>query len=269
MPYFATSDHCKLYYEEYGEGQAVVLIHGWSATHHFFEKQIPLFREKYKVLCYDLRGHGDSERPEYGLYMTRLAQDLKELITFRGLKNVVLVGWSMGVHIIFEYIRNYGCDNLSKLVLIDMSARLLEDPETNWPHVHMGKCDRSDVMNSLEYIIKDWGALLEVYIPVLFGDGPCQEEIPWVISQAKRNSLHVMASLSLSMYQQDYRDMLDKITVPALITYGRCPSLYTRESSEYLKEHISQATIASFNGGHIHFRQDPEHFNQVVTEFIG
>lgn len=80
MPYFATSDHCKLYYEEHGEGQAVVFIHGWSATHHIFKKQLSLFSQKYKVLSYDLRGHGDSEKTEYGLYMSRLAQDLMAAI---------------------------------------------------------------------------------------------------------------------------------------------------------------------------------------------
>ena len=66
MPYFATEDNCKIYYEESGEGEAVVFVHGWDCNRHFFKKQIPEFAKNYHVLAYDLRGHGDSDRPEKG-----------------------------------------------------------------------------------------------------------------------------------------------------------------------------------------------------------
>ncbi len=57
--------------------------------------------------------------------------------------------------------------------------------------------------------------------------------------------------------------------VPALITYRASPSLYIPENSEWLRDHIKGSQLAAFNGGHIHFLQDPDHFNQVVMDFIG
>ena len=56
MPYFATEDNCRLYYEVRGQGQPVVFIHGWSVNRHFFKKQIPAFAKTYQVVSYDLRG---------------------------------------------------------------------------------------------------------------------------------------------------------------------------------------------------------------------
>ena len=70
---------------------------------------------------------------------------------------------------------------------------------------------------------------------------------------AKKNTPHVMVNMWLAIVQKDYRDMLDKITVPALITYGAKESLYKPENSQWLKDNIKGSQLAAFNGGHIHF----------------
>lgn len=72
MAYFLTDDNTKIYYEIEGEGKPIVFTHGWTCNHGFFKKQVSKLTEKYKVITYDLRGHGDSERPENGLTMEDL-----------------------------------------------------------------------------------------------------------------------------------------------------------------------------------------------------
>lgn len=270
MPFFATEDNCKIYYEEKGNGKAVVFVHGWSCNRHYFKKQIPEFIKKYKVLSYDLRGHGDSDRTERGLTLAQFAKDLKNLIEYRDLKDVVLVGWSMGVHIIFEYIKNYGCGNISKIVLIDMTAKMMADESENWPHTIFGKYSRADAMDYLEQIADNWDAVAEGFVPAMFADGYTdKDEIEWVLSMAKKNTPHVMVNMWLAIVQKDYRNMLDKITVPALITYGAKKSLYAPENSQWLKDNIKGSELAAFDGGHIHFLQDAENFNKTVIDFIG
>jgi pimeloyl-ACP methyl ester carboxylesterase len=102
----------------------------------------------------------------------------------------------------------------------------------------------------------------------MFSDGPAQDLVPWVKEMALKNTPHVMVEMWLAIIQKDYRDMLDKITVPCLYTYGARKSLYTKENAEWLQEHIPNCEIAAFDGGHIHFLQDAENFNKVVMEFI-
>ena len=268
MSYFATEDNCRIYYEESGEGEAVVFVHGWDCNRHFFKKQIPEFAKKYHVLAYDLRGHGDSDRPEKGLYLAQFARDLKDLIENRGLKNVVLIGWSMGVHIIWEYISHYGCENLKKVVLIDMTAKMMAEPEENWPHTIFDSYTRADGMAYLEQCAQNWDSCADEFVPAMFSDGPCQDEIPWVLDMAKRNTPHVMVNMWLAIIQKDYRDMLKDIKVPCLYTYGARKSLYTEENAKWLEENIPDCRIAAFDGGHIHFLQDAENFNKVVMDFI-
>ena len=102
----------------------------------------------------------------------------------------------------------------------------------------------------------------------MFSDGPCQDEIPWVLDMAKRNTPHVMVNMWLAIIQKDYRDMLKDIKVPCLYTYGARKSLYTEENAKWLEENIPGCRIAAFDGGHIHFLQDAENFNKVVMDFI-
>ena len=129
MPYFRTNDHVELYFEEQGEGKPVVLIHGWSASRKHFNKQINELAKYHRVISYDLRGHGDSSRVEYGLTMEQFAKDLNDLVIHLNLEDVSFVGWSMGTHIIWEYVKNYGCDNIASLCFIDMTPKLLTDAE--------------------------------------------------------------------------------------------------------------------------------------------
>lgn len=271
MPYFCTEDNCKLYYEERGEGKAVVFVHGWDCSRHHFKKQVPVFREKYKVLSYDLRGHGDSDRTTKGLTLEQLAKDLKQLIEYKGLKDVTLIGWSMGVHIIWEYIKQFGCDNITKCVYIDMTPKFITDDE--WDFGLFRKYSRKDAMEFIYDMAKDWDAVVDGFIPAIFAKEGFENkygDLEWAFVQARKNSTHVMMSLWLSMAMQDYRDVLPKITVPTLITYGAQSALYCAENSEYQQKNIKGSKLLAFEGcGHALHIEDPEKFNREAMAFIG
>ena len=95
MESFITSDGVNIYYELKGEGVAIVFIHGFTEDHNSFRIQQRVLSKKYKVITYDLRGHGMSDRIDHGLDMERFAIDLRELIDYLKLGKVMLVGWSM------------------------------------------------------------------------------------------------------------------------------------------------------------------------------
>ena len=120
MPYYVTDDHVRLYYEVRGKGRPVVLVHGLTANRRHFRKQTPELSGEFQVVTLDLRGHGDSEAPEHGLTLPRLARDLRELMEYLELKDLSVVGWSLGAHVIFEYVKQYSCRGIAKVAVIDM-----------------------------------------------------------------------------------------------------------------------------------------------------
>ncbi|MBU3217360.1 alpha/beta hydrolase (plasmid) [Clostridium estertheticum] len=271
MSYFLTDDNTKLYYETTGEGNKTILfIHGWSANHLFFKKQIQVLKNDYKVVSYDLRGHGLSEEPKNGYTIPRYAQDLKNLIDYFSLKSVVLVGWSMGTDIIFDYIKQFGCDNVEKIIIMDMTARLITDE--NYKVGLYGKFSHEDNLNTMVAMNENWKEFVNVFVPAIFAKSGCKnkEDLKWTYEEENKNSATVMTRMWVTMSSQDYRDILPKITVPTLITFGEESGLYPRENSEYLRDMIKGSKMVGFsNCGHSLMLEDPDKFNNEVKNFVG
>lgn len=121
MPYLKTSapPTTDLYYEDSGgNGQPVVLIHGWPVSHRMWEAQANALRDAgYRVVSYDRRGFGESGKATGGYDYDTFASDLNDLITQQELDRVVLVGFSMGGGEVARYIGRYGTGRVAKAVL--------------------------------------------------------------------------------------------------------------------------------------------------------
>ena len=109
----------ELYYEDHGSGKPVVLIHGYPLSGASWEKQVPvLLNAGYRVITYDRRGFGRSSQPTDGYNYDTFAKDLRTLITNLKLKDVTLVGFSMGGGEIARYFGKYGSKGIRKAVII-------------------------------------------------------------------------------------------------------------------------------------------------------
>ncbi len=97
MPFFKTADNVSLFYNDWGTGRPVVLIHGWPLNADFWEPQsICLAANGFRVIAYDRRGFGRSEQPWTGYDYDTLADDLEALMQHLDLQDATLVGFSMG-----------------------------------------------------------------------------------------------------------------------------------------------------------------------------
>lgn len=108
-----------LYYEDQGAGQPVVLIHGYPLDGHSWERQTrELLAAGYRVITYDRRGFGQSSKVGSGYDYDTFAADLDTLMTTLDLRDVVLVGFSMGTGELARYISRYGSDRVAKLAFL-------------------------------------------------------------------------------------------------------------------------------------------------------
>src|ERR1700761_3170271 len=103
------SSNIELYYEDHGSGHPVVLIHGYPLSGTSWEKQVPVLLEAgCRIITYDRRGFGKSSQPTAGFSYDTLAEDLHKLVTNLELRDVALVGFSMGGGEVARYIGRYG-----------------------------------------------------------------------------------------------------------------------------------------------------------------
>jgi pimeloyl-ACP methyl ester carboxylesterase len=291
VPFFITEDHVRLYYEDRGKGKPVILIHGLTASRRHFKKQIPVLSRNYRVIACDLRGHGDSDRPKDGLTLPRLAKDISELIAHLGLQDVSLVGWSLGGHVIFEYIKQFKCNNLSKIAMIDMAPKLMKTD--GWTcglrgiSGKFGDFTQEDNLLVMSVMSGNWEQYSALLVPRLFNrshvvpgvniftdaDFPWKDDLGWLYEEARRNTPHVVLFLWISMMMQDYRPQLAEIDIPCLLAWGRESNYYGQDNYAYMQAALvrsPEVTVVPFEGcGHALHIQDPERFNRTLMSFIG
>jgi non-heme chloroperoxidase len=239
MSFYVTADNTKLYYEIEGEGQPVVFIHGWSGSHEHLAGVVQGMKDKYRCISYCHRGHGASDVPEGGYTIAQLARDLKELIDYLALKNVILVGHSMGGYTIYEYIKQFGCDNLKKIVILDMSPKVTCDEE--WKFGAFGNYDDACLQEDLGLISQDLTKFMWKFWKLVLPDfAALPDSLSDLIAPGLKGVNHTLPLLALwhSMFTNDYRSVVPSITVPAAYILPENP-IYPRGAPEYVKKNAN------------------------------
>lgn len=113
------STSIELYYEDQGSGQPVVLIHGYPLNGHSWERQTrELLDAGYRVITYDRRGFGQSSKVGTGYDYDTFAADLNTVLETLDLRDVVLIGFSMGTGELARYVSRYGHGRVAKLAFL-------------------------------------------------------------------------------------------------------------------------------------------------------
>ncbi|HEY3945679.1 MAG TPA: alpha/beta hydrolase, partial [Solirubrobacteraceae bacterium] len=108
-----------IHYEDHGAGQPVVLIHGYPLSGRAWDRQVPVLLEAgRRVITYDRRGFGNSSQPVVGYDYDTFASDLHGLLEALDLRDVTLVGHSMGSGEVTRYVSAYGSARVAKGVLV-------------------------------------------------------------------------------------------------------------------------------------------------------
>lgn len=109
----------ELYYEDHGAGQPVVLIHGYPLDGNSWERQSrELIAAGYRVITYDRRGFGQSSKAGAGYDYDTFAADLDAVLNTLDLRDVILVGFSMGTGELARYVTNHGHERVAKLAFL-------------------------------------------------------------------------------------------------------------------------------------------------------
>lgn len=271
MSYFTLSNGGKLYYEETGKGsQTILLLHGWTNTHEVYEPIMPAIREHAGCITYDHRGHGKSKAANHDhVTMDTLAGDLNELICGLGLRDITLLGWSMGAGVCLNYMAIYGCDALRQVILCDMTPRQLNDE--NWKlGLYQGKYTKEDMERDKD---KDFYTL---YKNFAIGAMPRLARVPGFLLRRPLKKIlaacdeDVLKSLGTDMKVRDFREGVEKIIVPVHYFYAVPGSLFCPELADWYKEHVNAPfeAVAFNNSTHMMLNDQPDQFAQEVIKVL-
>ena len=223
MPFITKENekNFELYYEDFGSGQPIVLIHGWPLSGKSWEMQIPVLLELgYRVITYDRRGFGKSSPTADGYDYNSLTADLHELITQLELKNVILFGFSMGGGEVVRYLTNYGSENVDKIALISSIIPLVKQREDNPDGVP--KEDLQKIMDSLKTervtFLETFHKNFYNYSLLSQSVSQAQLDFDWSIASCANPIATVKCAESWG--ETDFRPELGNVNVKTLIVHG-------------------------------------------------
>ena len=209
-----------LRYQEYGTGKPVVFIHGWPLTGDMFEYQTEqLSREGLRCIAYDRRGFGLSSKVGDSYNYDTLADDLHAVLTELDLRDVTLVGFSMGGGEIARYIGKYGEDRLASAILVSSVTP------------YMLKTDNHDgvewkvFQEMIDGIRKDRAEFLAGWAKNFYGIGLLNHPVSdgmlhWTQRMALMGSAKAGIDYVTAFGKTDFRQDLAKFTIPTLIVHG-------------------------------------------------
>lgn len=254
---------------ETGSGRPLVFLHGWSSHGDYFSPQVEALSRDFRLVLPDLPGHRRSPASPEALSIPALAADLHRLVTARGLKRPVLIGWSMGAMVALDYIAQFGSDGLGGLVIEDMTVKITN--EAGWRLGIRNGFDPAQSAAAVAAMREDWAGYSQNAMPRLFARSytPEAELGDWIAGEITRNDGTAMAALWQSMAEQDYRTLLPRLTLPVLILHGGESQLYEPAVSQWMAANIAGARRLCFdNAGHSPHLEVPEAYNRALANFV-
>ncbi|BDP42803.1 arylesterase [Deinococcus aetherius] len=211
----------ELYFEDHGQGQPVVLIHGFPLNGRSWERQeAALLDAGYRVVTYDRRGFGQSSQPSVGYDYDTFTADLNALLTHLDLRDVVLVGFSMGTGEVTRYVGQYGNERVSKAVLIGPIPPYLpktdDNPEGVDPSVFEG-IKASIRQDRFAYLTEFFQNFYNT--DALLGSRVSEEVLRASWNVAARASARATLAC-VDTWLTDFRQDVANIKVPTLIIHG-------------------------------------------------
>lgn len=270
---FRTSDGVTLHYLQAGSGKPVILIPGWSQTAEQWKFQIESLSAAYHVIAVDMRGHGLSEKPTHGYRISRLAADLHDLIRTHDLRNVVLIGHSMGSSVIWSYLEQYGDADIERMVFVDQASAIVGDP--GWSEeerLNAGAIlSAEEAAGLVARLAQDDGSLSAAFVKSMFSDRYPAHDLDWVLAQ---NALFPRAYAARLLYDhafKNWQDVIERIRRPCLCV-GAERSIVPWQAMRASGRAIAGAQTVIFKqedgGSHFMFLENPVEFNLLMESFI-
>jgi len=243
------------------EAPVVIFVHGFPLNKSMWNFQLEALKDEFRVIAYDVRGHGDSDPGNEDFSVDLFSNDLISFMDSLEIRKPVVCGLSMGGYILINAIGKFP-ERFDALILSDTQC-IADTPEV-----------RANRLNSIEYIKKnglnDYAheSIKNLFAPMslLTKDTEIASVREMIVNTSRQsiyNSLNALAN------RKDTSDILSHIKIPVLILVGSEDKITPPEMAESMHKKIagSQLNIVE-HAGHLSNMENPFEFNYQIRKFI-
>lgn len=244
------------YVEKPGQemGEPIVFLHGYADSWKSFAPVLAALSPKRRALAIDLRGHGDSDKPEGRYAVNDFVEDLLALMDALALRKVHLAGHSMG-SLVAQAFAALHPDRVNRLVLVSSTACPAESEALQ----EFAACAES-LCDPLEReFVRDFQTPSNP-IPADF--------LETIVSESMKVPAHVWRSALTGLLRADHREVLGQINVPTLVVWGNQDGIFSRKDQEEILRRIPDAVWKEYEAGHALHWEKPEEFAEDLERFL-
>lgn len=246
----------ELAYEEAGEGKTVVLLHGFCGSHSYWDNVYPILAQNFHVIRMDLRAHGQSGELNGEFSIEDMADDVAGFLEKKNLKNVCLLGHSLGGYITLAFVEKFP-NMLSGIGLIHSTA---------FPDSDEGKVNRDASIKKIKNEgLKDF---VDQLVPKLFSKTH-NDKAQQVVKQigyrtSQEGAIHTLKAMKL---REDKRRVLQNINIPILLVAGKedkvipPEKVFSAEGSNITKINLEKS-------GHMSMYEQPKELVSALSSFL-
>lgn len=270
MPYCQVAEQVELYYEDFGDGPAVVFTSAGNLTHKMWEGQVASLAVDCRTITYDWRGTGASAKPSAGYTCETVAADLCALIEGLRLGPSILVAHGIGTHA--TILAAVGRPDLVKAIVLVSCAPWFSG-------------ERDGVVGGIsaefiEFLSQRTGLGSAAGVPYaqacadlaeqwLFHRPQSPAVLHSILEQALSWPQYVINAYASSMRALDHRGRLERIACPALLMQGRHDRKQRFEGAVYMEQRIPGARLRVLeNSAHMGQIEEMGVFNDTLRQFM-
>ncbi|MBX9658101.1 MAG: alpha/beta hydrolase [Nitrospiraceae bacterium] len=246
-----TIDGVSLSILEAGTGAPIIFVHGVVTTSNIFAKYLNAYSPDFRGIAVDLRGYGDSQKPDSGFTIKQFSKDLIALADKLEIERPIWVGVSMGGMILQQLALDYP-ERVRALVLVSTTdgAMVLDK-------------DLPTIGNP-----RDFREVSKNIIAESFPQGTPSTLYQPLLDRIQSWNGTVLREALTSMAQANVHGRINTITAPTLVVVGAKDDVATPAIARGIQAQIAGAQLVEFNTGHFMMAEDPEQFRKVLGEFL-
>jgi pimeloyl-ACP methyl ester carboxylesterase len=262
--FVATRDGQQLFYRDMGTGKPVVFVHGWTLSSAIWRVQTSWLSEHgLRAVAYDRRGHGQSTKPASGYDYETLSGDLAAMLDTLDLREVTLVGHSMGSGEVVRYLARHGTGRVARVLLVAPTTPFALKTADNPDGIERAVYDR--FVSALE---TDRPAYFKAGIPAFLGKNADPETVAWALRIAEQATVRAEVDCLRAFSETDFRPDLAAVTVLTRIVYGTADSPNIPLNARRTQQGIAGSRLEIYEGApHALFVTDRDRFNRELLEF--
>ena len=251
----------ELAYDASGNGSPLVLLHGFPFNRTLWREQVEAFRGRYRCICVDLRGHGETTATGDIVTMEEMAADVAALLDELQIERVALGGLSMGGYVALAFYRSFP-ERVRALILADTR-----------PQADTEEARRSREETAMRVLREGMTVIADAMLPKLLAPSTHAER-PDIVARVREmilntNSQGAVAALRGMAARRDQTELLHKIQCPTLIMAGSLDAITPPGDAEALHCEIRGSHLEVIEGaGHVSNLERPTQFNRALANFL-